>query len=286
MQLLLNAPFFILMDIALQARRNVLLFLRKILDSIWERKKAMNRVEEEWYERDLAAAPPPTPETRGLSPCWLLFRIRYIDKAINGKRPWRLSCNLQRMKLVFLTGPFMLYRGSEQKENNVKWKTINTHWSATTLKPLTGKVKIIVSLQCFAVKPRVLPFMWRGNAHLHIALHDGVPCLHMNGAQSVHPSNSTGFRNIPHTRMHHSTAQTANIPVPDTTGHPWVRAALTTQSEPTQYLYNIQHDNIGEGKMAETEHLEFPLSSVGMSKRILLRWFWLPGFMFDTPALV
>lgn len=47
MQLLLNAPFFILMDIALQARRNVLLFLRKILDSIWERKKAMNRVEEE-----------------------------------------------------------------------------------------------------------------------------------------------------------------------------------------------------------------------------------------------
>lgn len=71
--------------------------------------------------------------------------------------------------------------------------------------------------------------------------------------------------------MHHSTAQTANIPVPDTTGHPWVRAALTTQSEPTQYLYNIQHDNIGEGKMAGTEHLEFPLSSVGMSKRILLR---------------
>lgn len=132
--------------------------------------------------------PPPTPETRGLSLCWLLFRIRYIDKAINGKRPWRLSCNLQRMKLVFLTGPFMLYRGSEQKENNVKWKTINTHWSATTLKPLTGKVKIIVSLQCFAVKPRVLPFMWRGNAHLHIALHDGVPCLHMNGAQSVHPA--------------------------------------------------------------------------------------------------
>lgn len=92
------------------------------------------------------------------------------------------------MKLVFLTGPFMLYRGSEQKENNVKWKTINTHWSATTLKPLTGKVKIIVSLQCFAVKPRVLPFMWHGNAHLHIALHDGVPCLHMNGAQSVHPA--------------------------------------------------------------------------------------------------
>lgn len=71
--------------------------------------------------------------------------------------------------------------------------------------------------------------------------------------------------------MHHSTSQTANIPVPDTTGHPWVRAALKTQSEPTQYLYNIQHDNIGGGKMAGTEHLKFPPSSVGMSKRILLR---------------
>lgn len=47
MQLLLNAPFFILMDIALQAKRNVWVSFRKILDSIWERKKAMNRVEEE-----------------------------------------------------------------------------------------------------------------------------------------------------------------------------------------------------------------------------------------------
>lgn len=80
----------------------------------------------------------------------------------------------------------------------------------------------------------------------------------MNGAQSVHPA----FKLY---RIQEHPSYT------DASLHITNRAALKTQSEPTQYLYNIQHDNIGGGKMAGTEHLEFPLSSVGMSKRILLR---------------
>lgn len=36
----------------------------------------------------------PTTKTRGLSPHWLLSKIRSIDKAINTKRPPLLSCNL------------------------------------------------------------------------------------------------------------------------------------------------------------------------------------------------